>query len=290
MRNIISKLPEVLSESVTSLPEGVLKSVEELRLNIGQNMIARSGTQEIKINSQIITKELLESALNNLLNYSIYAYEEELANGYVTIEGGHRVGICGRTVTENGKVTLIKDISSINIRHSRQIPGAAHKVMEYISDSNIGLQNTVIVSPPRCGKTTLLRDIIRVLSESGQRVGVCDERSELAGMYCGRPSYDIGPRTDVLDGCPKAEGMIMLIRSMAPDVIVTDEIGKEEDIRAIRYAVSSGVKVITTIHGNDYRDLISSGLGSLVEQRIFTRVIFLTNIPATGTVCEVRCV
>ena len=155
-------------------------------------------------------------------------------------------------------------------------------------DHRSGLQNTVIVSPPKCGKTTLLRDIIRVISNSGLRVSVCDERSELAGMYRGIPSYDLGPRTDVLDGCPKAQGILMLIRSMAPDVIVTDEIGKDEDITAIESAFSSGVKIITTIHGNSYEELLYSKLGPLIEKKLFKRLVFMSNNPSTGTISEVR--
>ena len=237
--------------------------------------------------SKQITAEVLEVILNNLMNYSIYAYEEELAKGYITIEGGHRVGICGRVVKTENNITLIKDISSLNIRRSREIKGIAEKLKNDITD-NLGLQNAIIVSSPKCGKTTLLRDIVRMLSYDGYRVGVIDERSEIAGMYRGQPAYDIGPRTDVLDGCPKAEGMLMMIRSMSPDVIVTDEIGKSEDIEAIESALCSGVKVITTIHGNTYEDLIRSRLGPLIESKVFSRIIFLTNTPATGTISEVR--
>lgn len=291
LKNITKKLPDPVRLSLESLPDKIQENIEEIRIQTGQPMRIITGTEEIavKINGgNNATKELLETTLSNLLDYSIYAYEDELSRGYITIEGGHRVGICGRTVSERGKVTLIKDISSINIRHSREIPGAAHKIINEIFDKHTGLQNTVIVSPPKCGKTTLLRDIVRILSESGMRVAVCDERSEIAGMYQGTPSYDIGPRTDVLDGCLKAEGMLMLIRSMAPDVIVTDEIGKAEDIEAIESAVSAGVKIVTTIHGRTYEDLTSSRLGDLVKRRVFSRIIFLTNSPSTGTVSEVR--
>ena len=291
LKSIISKLPDPVKYPLESLPEKTQENIEEIRITAGQPMRIITGSEELIIKikgTNTANQELLETTLNNLLNYSIYAYEEELARGYITIEGGHRVGICGRAVTENGRVTLIKDISSLNIRHSREIPGVAYKVMDDIVDKVYGFQNTVIVSPPKCGKTTLLRDIVRILSESGKRVAVCDERSEIAGMYQGMPSYDIGPRTDVLDGCLKAEGMLMLIRSMAPDVLVTDEIGKAEDMEAIESAVSAGVKIITTIHGRTYEDLTSSKLGDMVKRGVFSRIIFLTNIPSTGTVSEVR--
>lgn len=285
---ILARLPDYISEPLIALPDDIRKTLEEIRIKINLPVLIIAGGHEVTVKpSNLITAEVLDIILNNLMNYSIYAYEEELAKGYITIEGGHRVGICGRVVKNENNITLIKDISSLNIRRSREIKGIAEKLHKDIID-DAGLQNVVIVSPPKCGKTTLLRDIVRTLSYDGYRVGVVDERSEIAGMYRGQPAYDIGPRTDVLDGCPKAEGMLMMIRSMAPDVLITDEIGKIEDIEAIESALCSGVKVITTIHGNTYEDLIRSRLGPLVESKVFTRVIFLTNTPTTGTISEVR--
>lgn len=285
---ILERLPDHIREPMLALPDDVRNRLEEIRIKINQPILIIAGGSEITVKPlKQITAEVLDNIVNNLMNYSIYAYEAELAKGYITIEGGHRVGICGRVVKNENNITLIKDISSLNIRRSREIKGIAETLKNNII-SDLGLQNIVIVSPPKCGKTTLLRDIARMLSNDGYRVGVIDERSEIAGMYRGQPAYDIGPRTDVLDGCPKAEGMLMMIRSMAPDVIVTDEIGKSEDISAIETALCSGVKVITTIHGNTYEDLIKSRLGTLIENKTFTRVIFLTNTPTTGTISEVR--
>lgn len=290
LKTILPRLPHFLQESLISLPEDMQNSLEEIRIQINQPVQLITGDTELILNSthKRITSEILENLLNNLLNYSVYAYEDELAKGFITIEGGHRVGICGRVVKSEKSITLIKDISSLNIRRCREIKGIAEPLSRHLIDCTTGLQNTVIVSPPKCGKTTLLRDIVRHLSCSGYRTGVCDERSEIAGMYRGEPSFDIGMRTDVLDGCPKAEGMMMLIRSMSPDVIVTDEIGKAEDIDAIESALCAGVKIITTIHGRSYEDLLSSKLGDTVRRGIFSRVIFLTNNPETGTVSEVR--
>lgn len=285
---ILARLPDYIHRPLLSLPDHIRNTLEEIRIKINQPVIIIAGGSEVSVKpSKEITAEVLDVILNNLMNYSLYAYEEELAKGYVTIEGGHRVGICGRVVRNENNITLIKDISSLNIRRSRQIKGIAEKIKKDIIN-NSGLQNIVIVSSPKCGKTTLLRDIARMLSYEGYRVGIIDERSEIAGMYRGLSSYDIGPRTDVLDACPKAEGILMMIRSMSPDVIITDEIGKAEDIDAIESALFSGVKVITTIHGNKYDDLIKSRLGKLIENKTFTRIIFLTNEPTTGTISEVR--
>lgn len=290
LKQILSRLPEPVRLPLQELPAEIHENMEEIRIQIHQPMRVRSGGKELVVRpcNQQISREIMDIILNNLLNYSIYAYEEELAKGYITIEGGHRVGVCGRVVTEKGNIRLIKDISSLNIRRSRAIPGVSDCIIKDIYDRKFGLQNTIIVSPPKCGKTTLIRDLVRAVSERGARVGVCDERSEIAGMYQGTPSYDLGPCTDVLDGCIKAEGMLMLIRSMAPDVIVTDEIGRQEDAEAIEAAVCAGVKILTTIHGSDYEDLIASRIGPLVEQGVFKRIIFMSNIPATGTIREVR--
>ncbi|MEL7657037.1 MAG: stage III sporulation protein AA, partial [Bacillota bacterium] len=230
----------------------------------------------------------INNIFNSLLNYSAYAYQEELANGYITIEGGHRVGICGRTVMENGRVKTIKDISSINIRRSREIIGVSDPCMGYLTKGKHHIYNTIIVSPPKCGKTTLLRDMVRNFSTLGFQVGVCDERSEISGMYNGLPSYNLGGRTDILDGCPKDKGMIMLIRSMSPDLIATDEIGKKEDCHAIEAAVCAGISLLTTIHGSSYEDVINSGIGEMVEKGVFERLIFLSNVPAIGSISAIR--
>ena len=224
---------------------------------------------------------------------------------------------------ENGQVHLIKDVSSLNIRRSREITGASEKILGAVlspakapaeSVSNAGIsagcggekspapselsgvcssaadygrmvvRNTLIISPPKCGKTTMLRDLARNLSNAGFRIGICDERSEIAGCYDGKTSYDLGPRTDVLDGCPKADGILMLIRAMSPDVVMTDEIGKPEDAAAIRSALSAGVKIITTIHGSSFEDAAKSAVGSLITDHVFETLIFLSAQPVTGTV------
>lgn len=291
LEQILNKLPDNIRGPVMDLPQTILNNLEEIRIKAENDIRVLSKNQEIVValkKNALVTREDLDTILNNLLNYSYYAYEEELAKGYITIEGGHRVGVCGRAVLDKGKVCLIKEISSLNIRRSREIIGVADRVIPHILDKNNGLlANTLIVSPPKCGKTTLLRDLVRVLSYKGYKVGLCDERSEIAGSYLGKPSYDLGPRTDVLDGCPKAEGMTMLIRAMSPDVVVTDEIGKTEDVSAIETAVCAGVSILTTIHGKNYDDVIASNIGPLVSKGVFSRIVFLTNDPRTGTIDEV---
>ena len=322
--NILIKLPESMQDRIMKLPKKALQQLEEIRIRTNTDTLLISGGREYSLrDGDEITAEVLEEILNRLLDYSYYAYEEELSRGYITIEGGHRVGICGRVTLENGQVHLIKDVSSLNIRRSREITGASEKILGAVlspakapaeSVSNAGIpagcggdrspvpsdisgvcpsaaecgrmvvRNTLIISPPKCGKTTMLRDLARNLSNAGFRIGICDERSEIAGCYDGKTSYDLGPRTDVLDGCPKADGILMLIRAMSPDVVMTDEIGKPEDAAAIRSALSAGVKIITTIHGSSFEDAAKSAVGGLITDHVFETLIFLSAQPVTGTV------
>ena len=322
--NILIKLPESMRDRIEKLPAQTLQQLEEIRIRTNTDTLLISGGREYSLrDGDEITAEVLEEILNRLLDYSYYAYEEELSRGYITIEGGHRVGICGRVTLENGQVHLIKDVSSLNIRRSREITGASEKILGAVlspakapaeSVPNAGIsagcgdekslvtsdlsgvcssaadygrmvvRNTLIISPPKCGKTTMLRDLARNLSNAGFRIGICDERSEIAGCYDGKTSYDLGPRTDVLDGCPKADGILMLIRAMSPDVVMTDEIGKPEDAAAIRSALSAGVKIITTIHGSSFEDAAKSAVGSLITDHVFETLIFLSAQPVTGTV------
>lgn len=283
---IINKLPENIRESFRSLPDKTLNSFEEMRLKIGCDTIFIANGNEIIINNaEIVTPQAMEEILNRLLDYSYYAHEDELCNGYITIEGGHRVGICGKVTLKDKKVHLIKEISSLNIRRSKEVKGASDKIIDTVLNKRTGeISNTLIISPPKCGKTTLIRDISRALSVNGYRVSICDERSEIAGCYAGIPSYDLGPRTDILDCCPKAQGIKMLIRSMSPDVVITDEIGKSEDVDAIKEALSAGVKIVTTIHGSTYEELNNSIVGELITGHIFEVLIFLSSKPSTGTI------
>lgn len=283
---IFKKLPVFMQRRIMEMPSDIKDNFEEIRIRACHDTMIISRGQEIKLHdSEEITPDILEETLNRLLDYSYYAYEDELSKGYITIEGGHRVGICGRVTLNEDKVHLIKDISSLNIRRSRQIIGASSKVIKAVyDDRKNNISNTLIISPPKCGKTTIIRDLARVLSNKGFKVGICDERSEIAGCYNGETSYDLGDRTDILDGCPKAEGMLMLIRAMSPDVIITDEIGKKEDVKAVEAALCAGVKIITTIHGSSYEDIAGSAIGELVRNQVFETLVFLTATPQTGTV------
>lgn len=288
---ILDKLPSELAEAMQRLPEEALEELEEIRVRRERPILVYAGGIEYVLelsSGKGCSQAAVDSLFHCILNHSAYAYQDQLASGYITIEGGHRVGVCGRVVMEKGRGKSVKDISSLNIRRSRQLPGIAASLIPLLLDSNGRFCNTILISPPKCGKTTLLRDVIRQLSHRGLTVGVCDERSEIGGTFGGQAAYDLGPRTDILDSCPKQAGIPMLIRSMAPDVIATDEIGRREDGEAIEAAVCAGVSLLTTIHGASFDDLLSSGIGGAVRHGVFQRFVFLSNQPRIGTISEIR--
>lgn len=197
--------------------------------------------------------------MNYISNYSLYAYKEEIKQGYITVEGGHRIGIAGGVFMEHGKIAGVAHITFLNIRIAHEHKGCARQLLPYILHEG-DIYNTLILSPPGVGKTTILRDSIRLLSEGssenpGMKVCVVDERSEIAACHMGVPQNDLGPRTDVLDGCGKAEGILLLLRSMSPQVLAVDELGGEQDFAAVEQAVYSGSRVIGTVHAGEMREL-----------------------------------
>ena len=232
--------------------------------------------------------ELMET-MEYIAGYSLYAYEDELRQGFLTIQGGHRVGVAGKILMEEGKVRSIRYISFLNIRLAHQVEGCADKVMPFIVEKG-EVCHTLIISPPCCGKTTLLRDVIRQISNGnawceGKNVGVVDERSEIGGAYQGVPQNDLGIRTDLLDCCPKAEGMMMLIRSMSPEVVAVDEIGDYGDIKAIESVLNCGCRLIATVHGSSVEDIEKKPLlQKMVKEHVFDRYIILSVKKKIGSV------
>ncbi|MBO5483896.1 MAG: stage III sporulation protein AA [Lachnospiraceae bacterium] len=228
-----------------------------------------------------IKQSEVKETMEFISNYSLYAFEEELRQGFITIQGGHRVGVAGKIILEKDRIKNIRYISFINIRLAHQVLGCADDVIPYVLQGS-SVYHTLIISPPRCGKTTLLRDMIRQLSNGvhgrkGLTVGVVDERSELGACYQGRPQNDLGYRTDILDCCPKKEGMMMLVRSMSPKVIAVDEIGFCEDIEALEYVMNCGVKVLATVHGRSMEEIRNKPvLGRMIREKIFQRYIVLS--------------
>lgn len=279
------------------------QKLQEIRLRAGEPLLivydneeffaAKNGTMsKRKEEAYQVSAVELRNTLELLSNYSLYAYEEEIKQGFITIQGGHRIGLAGKVVMEKGAIKSVKYISFLNIRLAHEVKGCAQKVMPYLLDGQ-SIYHTLIISPPRCGKTTLLRDMIRQLSNgegesAGATIGVVDERSEIAACYLGVPQNDVGIRTDILDCCPKANGMLMLLRSMSPQIIAVDEVGSREDIEAIEYVINCGCKLIATVHGSSIEDITSKPvLRSLVERKFFERYIILNNKASVGHIDKI---
>jgi len=283
---------EILPNSIKKQLEGFkyLDKLQEIRIKVNKPLFLVCNNQEYMVNCTS-TAEDIKIVLQRVSNYSIYAFEEEIKQGYITIQGGHRVGICGNCVVDKGNVKTIKHISSINIRVAREVIGCSEKILPYIVEERKVL-NTIIISPPKCGKTTILRDLTRNISNgvtsidlNGMNVSVIDERSEIGSCYRGIPQMNMGVRTDILDNCPKSEGIIMAIRSMAPQVIVCDEIGTYKDIESVLIALNSGVNLITTIHGFGIEDLYNRPVfKEIIENKVFQRAVVLSNRMGIATI------
>lgn len=300
MREIMTILPAAVRSILSALPSAVREHLEEIRLRQNQPLEIRYGQQSSYVTPSgqltsiarqgwLFTEEQAAKLLGQVSQHSLYALEEELKRGYITVVGGHRIGIAGKVVLDGGEVRGIREVTSFNIRIAREKKGAALKVMPYLFEDG-KLLNTLVISPPQCGKTTLLRDMARTISygsewSSSRKVGIVDERSELAGCLQGVPQRDVGPRTDVLDACPKAAGMMMLIRSMSPDVLIVDEVGRPEDGDAVWEAIHAGVAVICSAHGADVTEVAQRPmLGKLIKHGAFSRYIVLSRAKGVGTI------
>ncbi|MFC7681912.1 stage III sporulation protein AA [Paenibacillus sp. GCM10028914] len=291
-KNWLELFPDNIKRLLLNLPMGVLENLEEIRIresrpleiNTGGKFYFISYSGEMILAPEEAYKPSREDGhrlLDLISNHSLYTMEEELRKGFITIPGGHRIGLTGRTVLSAGRVEHIRDISGFNVRIAKEIKGVADEILPYLLDiKKKRVFHTLIMSPPQHGKTTLVRDLARQISSGtwgksninwpGMKVGIVDERSEIAGSQRGVPGFDVGPRTDVLDGCPKAEGMMMLLRSMSPDVLIVDEIGRPEDAEAVTEALHAGISVIATAHGSSVQDMRGRpGLAGLVDNRMF---------------------
>ncbi len=260
----------------------IINDIREIRIRVGKPIILKLKNDDIVLRYTVSQQEILK-ILEKFCENSIYAYKNQICNGFLTIRGGHRIGICGTVVIENNEIVNIKYISSLNVRIAREILNCSNQMLKEILDiQNHTIYNTLIVSPPGKGKTTVLRDIVRQISNGipnyfkPMTVGLVDERGEIAASYRGIPQNDVGIRTDVIGNVNKSKGIEMLIRTMAPEVIACDEIGLKDDVDAIRKTFVSGVKGIFTMHGKNLEDIKNNKeISELIESKRIEKIIFI---------------
>lgn len=273
MKSICEKLPDGLTSKLN------FDSVSEISLRTEKKVVVKSNNKYYKID-YVMTKNEMEEVFKRFCSLSVYAYLDEIRNGFITIRGGHRIGICGTGVVRDNKIYNIKNISSINIRVARQYVGCSDIL-------NFEIKNLLLISPPCCGKTTMLRDLCRKIG-SKKKMSLIDERGEIAGVYDGVSSFEIGDMTDVLSLVEKKIGIEYAIRSMSPEYIVVDEISNE-DCEAIKRSFSYGVNIIASAHGNNYEDVLER-LKLNKNDKTFNHIVVLGDKNGMGTVEEVICV
>ena len=270
-------LPPALRQRALSISLERQAQAEELRLRVGRPMTVVQSGEERSLGGSAVEGRDLEQLVEIASRASLHAVLDQVRRGYLTMRGGHRIGLCGTAVMREGEVHNLSRLSSANIRVARQVLGAADPVLEAVCPQG-RLESTLILAPPGLGKTTLLRDLIRQVSDGRNcqplRVAVADERGEVAGLYHGRPQLDVGARTDVLEGCPKAQGLMLLLRAMNPQVLAADEITDPQDVAALRTAVGCGAVLLATAHGTVKEDLERRVLyRTLLEEGLFRRLV-----------------
>lgn len=278
MKEIIRLFPEHLQKSIIDQLTGRWYILQEIRIRLDKPVELIFDEHSEWIEDFRPTQGDTVYLMNQLSEFSLYRMEEELREGYITIEGGHRVGLAGKVNTLGGEVKAIQHITFLNIRIAKEKIDAAKPFMPFIYKR--GYVNTLLVGAPQSGKTTIIRDMARLIANNrereGKKVGIVDERSEIAGSIKGVPQHTLGVRTDVMDACPKAEGMMMMIRSMSPEVLIVDEIGSEKDVTSLMEAIHAGVTIICSIHANSLDELKNRpSLAPLFHNEVFKRIILL---------------
>ncbi|MGI5911726.1 MAG: stage III sporulation protein AA [Syntrophomonadaceae bacterium] len=304
-REILPYFTSAVKELLLNLGEDSCQQLEEIRLRCGQPLLLKLGdrdftldrqarlTEEITLGYRVVEDDLYRT-IASISDNSLYAFEEEIRRGFITVTGGHRVGLAGQVVLQGESIKTIKDFSSLCFRIARQVKDCALPLLPRIRGAKgCVIENALIISPPRCGKTTILRDLARLLSQGSKwlppyNVSVVDERSELAGCFQGIPQLDVGPRTDVLDACPKAKGMVMALRSLSPQVIITDEIGRKEDVEAIQECVNAGIAVISSVHASTIDELHKRPImQELLASNSFKMAVILSRVNGPGHINEI---
>lgn len=298
MEDIRAYLPASLEKPLTRLTPEQKKSLQELRIRTGQPVcmtlrgenyfLTPHGARHSPENAITTSQFDLEQLFKRFCQNSVYSFQNDIANGFVTIRNGHRVGLAGTCIIgQKGEITGIRNISSLCIRFAREVPGCADPLMPLICEGK-QIHGTFLVSLPKCGKTTMLRDIAKQLSQRGFRTCVIDERSEIAAQQHGAAQLDLGPCCDVLDGFSKGTGMMFAIRNLSPQVILCDEIGSSEDIAGILHAMNAGIPVIATAHAGSIKELFRRPwFPDLLQSGAIQQVVFLEERETPGCIQKI---
>ncbi len=295
---VIKELDEKTFKKICNIPSRIKEEAQEIRLRVNRPIAIYCAnkmyylTEHNEVVSTIYngkmskcTQENINATFQHICKYSIYSYQNEIKNGFITMSGGHRVGICGTAIYKGDKIENIKDISSINIRIAREVVGCSNKVIKNIGTNFKGL---LVCGPPSCGKTTVLRDLALTLSQTyDKKVAVIDERGEISGTHLGLSQNDLG-QSDVLNGYKKGEGILQAVRCLSPEIVICDEVGASEDIEAITQGLNAGVSIIASIHANNKHELLNKPQGiKLLNTNAFENILFFKGREQIGEIKEI---
>lgn len=289
----VSFLPTNLNKMLVNISAEIKNKTYEIRLRAGKCIVLTTSDGAIFVDTDRVTYvysedlykvtvQEMRDSFNRLCNFSVYSHSDSIAQGFITLSDGHRVGISGTAVQENGVVKSIREVNSLNIRIAREFKGCADEIIEKVFCG--GLKNLIIAGPPSSGKTTFLRDISRQAS-SGRlseyyKVAIIDERCEISPVSDGECKCDVGPNTDVLSSFRKADGIMCALRTLSPELIICDEIGTTEECEAIKSGLNSGVNFALSIHAANVQELKNKPqFRMLKESGIDWKIVVLSTVP-----------
>ncbi len=290
LKGINEILPYIKTEwrdLIEKQPKELLKKATEIRFRAGHGCTLTCGDGNYLVEEIKVDREDIQELYESICRGAVYQFEKQEENGYIPLPGGHRVGICGTYVEDDVGKVHIGDLSSLNFRICREITGIADQLFpKLLCDGKFC--STLIVSEPCGGKTTLLTDLVRVLSEHGYRSSVVDERGEIAACYQGVPQKNLGALADVLDGYPKPYGMMVALRTLSPQVLVCDEIGSDEETERMLEAMNAGVPVLVTAHAKDEEELFNRPqIKRLTDAGAISKIVLLKGAKSPGKINKV---
>lgn len=296
-RKVLLYMPKRIAEAIGKISSENIRRINEVRFRVnkpvsissfGKNyyVTEKGGLTTCKTLGIISNKNDINESFRAICDYSIHSYKSEISEGFITLEGGNRVGMCGTAVLNGQCIETLKYINGLNFRIAGQVIGCSEKICNRLYDKNI--VSLLIIGPPLSGKTTVLKDICRILGEK-YKISIIDERSEISAVYHGESQNDIGTLTDIFDGYPKGEGITTAVRVMSPEIIICDEIGGKKDCDAILDSINSGVKFIASVHGSTIEEILKrNNIAKLISNGIFQYGVLLGSGSRLGEIIEIK--